>query len=625
MLELSTILAGFSDALTITNLVFVLCGVLIGQFVGAMPGIGPVMTLAIVIPFTFVLDPLPAIGLLVGINKGGLIGGAIPAILINTPGTPDAAATALDGYPLSKQGKPLKAMKMALYSSVTGDTFSDIVLITISAPLAVIALKMGPVEIFALMVFAFAMISGLIGSSVLKGIIATALGLLVSTVGLDPIHSTPRMLFGNFDLYDGFPIAPVAIGTLAVSTIIARLAAMSGKPRAAVVIPKDLTDDQKRISWAEYWSCRLTLLRGALIGTSIGAIPGMGSTAAAFMSYAWTKQSAADPDTFGKGDIRGIAASESANSSVAGADFIPLLTLGLPGSASAALMISAFLIQGIQPGPLLFEQQGRLIYGLFGAMIIANVCNLICGLFGLRLWARLITAPESIIYSTALTLCIVGVYLSTGGVFGVLVMLGFALLGLVMNALSYPVVVFIIAFFLGPRFELSLGQTATTLRGDVSNIIHHPVAIILFAMSLFIIYWMSIGKSLHQKNLTIKDHRMATSNKPARALPFSKTRRIGPTVYLSGEIGFAEDRSIPEGIEAQTRNCLSRIAATLESEGLTLASVVSCTCYLTDVADAPAFNKTYAEFFADPLPVRTTVLSGLVIDAKVEITVIAEA
>jgi putative tricarboxylic transport membrane protein len=493
-MDLATIIAGLMDALTPTNLMFVFAGVFIGQFVGAMPGIGPVMVMAIAIPFTFALNPLPAIGFLVGVNKGGLVGGAIPAILLNTPGTPDAAATALDGYPLTKQGKPLKAMKMALYSSVTGDTFSDLVLITLAAPLAILALQLGPVEIFALMILAFSLISGLIGASVTRGIIATAFGLLIATVGLDPEHSTPRFLFGMFQLYDGFPIASVAIGSLAVSEIILRIARMRGSVLPAVVFPKDATKDQTSVSFAEYWACRFVLLRGAIIGTFIGAVPGMGSTAAAFMSYASTRQAAKDPSTFGKGDLRGIAASESANSAVAGADFIPLLTLGLPGSASAAIMISAFLIQGLQPGPLLFEQQGQLVYGIFGAMIMANVCNLLCGLLSLRLWSKLITAPESVVFSIALVLCVTGVYLATGGAFGVFVMILFAAIGVIMTVLRYPLVVFIIAFFLGPRFELSLGQTATILRGDVFNLVNHPVAVLLLAMSAFSIYWLGVKK-----------------------------------------------------------------------------------------------------------------------------------
>jgi putative tricarboxylic transport membrane protein len=236
MVDFSTILAGFGDAFTLWNLSFVLFGVVVGQFVGAVPGIGPVMAMAIAIPFTFGLDTLPAIAFLVGVNKGGLVGGAIPAVLMNTPGTPDAAATALDGYPLAKKGKPLKATKMALFSSVTGDTFSDVVLITVSAPLAVLALRMGPVEVFALMIFAFSILSGLIGQSLVKGVIAAALGLLAASIGADPEHYTPRLIFGYYEVYDGLPLASVAIGMLAISEIIRRLSQMRGHVQPAIII-----------------------------------------------------------------------------------------------------------------------------------------------------------------------------------------------------------------------------------------------------------------------------------------------------------------------------------------------------------------------------------------------------
>ncbi len=492
MTDPGTLLLGISDAFTLTNLLFVLAGIVTGQVVGAIPGIGPVMAMAIAIPFTFVLNPLAAIAFLVGINKGGLVGGAIPAILINVPGTPDAAATALDGYPLARQGKPQKAMKMALYSSVTGDTFSDVVLITVSAPLAIVALKMGPVEIFALMVFAFSIIAGLIGSSLPKGIAAGALGLLCATVGLDPEHSTPRLIFGHFELYDGFPLVAVAIGMLAVSEILRRLAVISRQGLPVIHLPEEQPREDRRVGWREYWSCRYTLLRGGCIGTVLGAIPGVGSTAAAFISYAATRHASREPDQFGKGTLHGIAATESANSSVVGANLIPLLTLGIPGSVSAALLISAFMIQGIQPGPLLFEEQGRLIYGLFGAMIMANITNLAVGLIGLRLWTRVVRAPEASIFSAALLLCIVGVYLSTGTLFVVLVMFCFALLGIVMQAFGYSTVIFIIAFFLGQRFELSLSQTLVILDGNPAALVNHPVALLLLTFAFGVIAWYGV-------------------------------------------------------------------------------------------------------------------------------------
>jgi putative tricarboxylic transport membrane protein len=447
------------------------------------------MAMAIAIPFTFGLDPLPAIAFLVGVNKGGLVGGALPAILINTPGTPDAAATAMDGHPMAQQGKPLKATKMALFSSVTGDTFSDIVLITVSAPLAILALRMGPIEVLALMVFAFSVLSGLIGDSLVKGIISAALGLLLACIGSDPENYTPRLIFGYFELYDGLPLVSVAIGMLAVSEILRRLSENRGAMRPAIDLGTAGDPADRRVSWTEYWSCRYTLLRGAVIGTLLGALPGIGSTAAAFMSYAMTKAGSRAPQSFGKGNIHGIAASESANSAVMGANLIPLLTLGIPGSVGAALIISAFMIHGIQPGPLLFQNQGRLIYGLFGAMIMANFVNLWIGQLGLRFWVKVISAPESVIFSSALLLCIVGVAMSSGGLFGVAVMLVFAGLGFLLSSFGYSLVILIIAFFLGPRFEISLAQSLALTGGDLTQIYRSPVAVMLLALSVASIVW----------------------------------------------------------------------------------------------------------------------------------------
>ena len=251
MFDTATILAGLGDVFQLMTLLYVLAGVIMGQFVGAVPGIGPVMATAIAIPFTFGMDPLAGIGFLVGINKGGLVGGAIPAVLINTPGTPDAAATALDGYPMAQQGKPLKATKMALYSSVTGDTFSDIVLITVSAPLAILTLRMGPVEVMGLMLLAFAVIASLMGASIARGLAAAALGLLAAMVGTDPEHATPRFIFGNFEVYDGLPLAAVAIGMLAISELLFRLARTRSAQAATVRIPRDQPSEDRRVSFAD--------------------------------------------------------------------------------------------------------------------------------------------------------------------------------------------------------------------------------------------------------------------------------------------------------------------------------------------------------------------------------------
>lgn len=492
MIDFNIILAGLNDALTLYNMVFVLFGVVLGQLVGALPGIGPVMAMAIAIPFTFTLNPLTAIAFLVGVNKGGLVGGAIPAVLINTPGTPDAAATTLDGFPLTQKGMPEKATKMALYSSVTGDAFSDIVLFTVSPLIATVALKMGPMEIFALMVFAFSVIAGLVGDSMPKGIASAAFGLFCATVGLDPENSTPRFIFGYFELYDGLPLVSVALGMLAVPEIFRRLSQIRGQISSAVEFPKSQKKADRRISWAEYWSCRYTILRGSIIGTLMGAIPGLDSSAAAFMTYATTKQVAKDPDSFGKGNIHGIAAAESANSSVSGANLIPMLTLGIPGNIAAALIITALMIHGVQPGPLLFREQGQLIYGLFGALMMANVLNLLSGLVGLRMWSRVIRSPESFIFPSALVLCIVGVYMATGGLLGVVIMIFFTFISYFMHAFGYSAIVFVIGFFLGERFELTLSQSLNLIDGEPRILLHHPIALVLFGLSIGSVYWFTI-------------------------------------------------------------------------------------------------------------------------------------
>ena len=294
MIDFNIVLAGLADAFTLYNMLFVLFGVILGQLVGALPGTGPVMAMAIAIPFTFTLNPLTAIAFLVGVNKGGLVGGAIPAILINTPGTPDAAATTLDGFPMTQKGKPEKATKMALYSSISGDAFSDIVLFTVSPLIAAVALKLGPMEIFALMVFAFSVIAGLVGDSMAKGIASAALGLFCATVGLDPENSSPRFIFGFFELYEGLPLVAVALGMLAVPEIFRRLSQIRGVISSAVKVPKTQKKEDRRVSWAEYWACRYTILRGSVIGTIMGAIPGLDSSAAAFMTYATTKQTSKD-------------------------------------------------------------------------------------------------------------------------------------------------------------------------------------------------------------------------------------------------------------------------------------------------------------------------------------------
>jgi len=486
MADFSLLLAGFADVFTLTNMMFILGGVALGQIVGAIPGLSIIMALAIAVPLTYGLDTLAAIAFLISVNKGGTIGGAVPAILLNVPGSAESAATTMDGHPMAKNGKPMKAMKYALYHSVSGDLASDIVLILLAAPLAIVALNMGPVEITALMILAFTVISGLVGDSMIKGLISAAFGILIATIGLDPGMATPRFTFGILELYDGVPLTAVSIGALAMSGVLVGLIGMraSGKMQQSAISIKGRSREESVVTCTEFWANRFVAMRAFVIGTIIGAIPGLGSTTAGFLSYSVNKQAAKDPESFGKGDPRGIAASETANSAVVGANLIPLLTLGIPGNIAAALLVSAFIIHGIQPGPLLFEQQAQLVYGMFGAMLVANFCNLGVGQFGMRFWAMVVSAPGTVIYPAALLLCFAGSFVITGATFGVFVMITAAIFGYLMRACGYSIVAFIVAFLLTPQLESAVVRARLITNDDPMELFSHPIALILIAMSI---------------------------------------------------------------------------------------------------------------------------------------------
>lgn len=492
--DLATILAGFGDVFTLYNIGFVVLGVLIGIVVGAIPGLNGPMAIAIAVPISFYLTPLAGIAFLIGINKGSTVGGAIPAVLLNTPGTPEAAVTAMDGHPLAKQGKPLKAMKMALYSSVTGDTFSDIVLITVAAPLAYVALQLGPTEMVAVVFFSLTIITGVVGDSMVKGMIAAFVGILLATVGDEAESGTTRLTFGILELEDGIPIIAVGMGVLVMGEILVGMERARGTGERA--LPLDTTGDpaNRRVSLTEYASCKRTLARSAVIGTAIGAIPGIGSSVASLIGYTAARRASREPEQFGKGKLEGIAAAEAANSAVVGANLIPLLTLGIPGNVAAAFLIGAFIVHDVQPGPLVFEEQGRLIYGIFGAMIVANLSNLVIGNIGLRVFALTARVPKNIVYPVVVLLSISGAYLGGDGMFTVLLMLIFSVLGYLMRKLAFPVLAFIIAFVLGRVFELPLRQTLILSDGDPAFLLDRPIAIAFILLGLIVIWRFGVAK-----------------------------------------------------------------------------------------------------------------------------------
>ena len=501
---MNDLLLGIGDALNFYNMMFVALGVFTGIIVGAIPGLNGPMAIALALPVTFYLSPLGGIAYLIGIMKGGTFGGSVSGILLNTPGSPEAAATAYDGYPLAQQGKGLKAMKMALYASVFGDTFSDIVLFAVAAPVAVLSLKMGPPEMSSVLIFSLTIIAGLSGKSLIRGIIAAVLGGVVGTIGLDPESALPRLTFGFVDLSDGVQLIPMTIGLLALSEILIQIEAQvlgrAGVAKRINPFGKDIPHDHKVVTWAEWRDSFKTIMRSSLIGTGIGALPGVGAVVAGFLGYAVAKRASKTPEEFGTGKLEGIAAVEAANSAVSGANLIPLLAIGVPGSLTAAVLIGAFLVHGVQPGPLIFQDHARLIYGIFAAMALGNLFNLVIGQFGLRLFAYIVSFPNRVIYPIVILLCIAGAYAGANSMFDVAIALIFAVAGYFMRKLDFSFAAFIIGFALTPQTELFVRQTVILYADRPFELFtNHPIVLFFLALTVYSIvrivrYQRSVGR-----------------------------------------------------------------------------------------------------------------------------------
>ena len=490
---LEFLIPGLIDSIQPTNLMFVLVGVTVGMTAGAIPGVNGPMAIALCIPLSYYMSPVSAIGFLVGLNKGAFFGGSISGILLNTPGTPEAAATTWDGYPLARQGKGEKALLMALYGSVSGDAFSTMVLILVAAPLASVALYMGPPEIFALICLAMTIIAGLGSESLARGLMAAALGILVGTVGTEPVSALPRLAFGMFQLERGISLIPIGIGMLAFSEIIIQLERHIKQGGVAHTLSFSSKPEDCRVSWAEYRSCIKTLLRSSITGTAVGAMPGLGAPVASFFAYDQAKKKSKNPEEFGKGKLEGIAASESANSAVVGASLIPLFTLGIPGNMAAALLIGAFVIHGMIPGPLMFEENAQFIYSIYGSLIIANIFLLVVGRVGLKVFCKVVQTPPAILYPVIIFTCIMGSYLAQYNVFDVKLMLFFAFIAYFMKKLGYSHICFIIGFILAPIWETALQQVIISSELNPYMFLHRPVAIILLLITFYVVIRTIIG------------------------------------------------------------------------------------------------------------------------------------
>ncbi len=481
---IENLIIGLGIIWTWEHLLAIVVGSVLGLVVGCIPGLTATMAVALILPLTFDLDFVTSIMLLVGAYKGGIFGGSITAILLNTPGTPASAATALDGYTLTKQGKGVKALKMAKYSSCLADFFSDLLLIAVAAPLAAIALRFGPPEIAMLILFSLTIIAGVAGKSIIKGLISGALGLLLATVGLDPILTVRRFVFDQPDLDSGLSLIPVLIGLFALSEVFLQLGRKSRSQADAFAIIHSKDPADNRVSWSEFKRSIKTILRGTGIGAGIGIIPGIGTGIASFMSYGQARRASKDPDKFGRGSLEGIAASESGNSAVVGATFIPLLTLGIPGDIITAVIMGAFLIQGFIPGPLLFKDHASIIYAIFIGFIICDIVYFILGSLFMKYAAYLSKVPRKTLFPIVFVFCVVGSYAIHHSVFDIGIVMVFGILGYYMQRFGFATAPLLIAFILSPIGETAVRQSLLMSSGSPLIFLTRPIALGFFLLTV---------------------------------------------------------------------------------------------------------------------------------------------
>lgn len=476
------------------NVLLLALGVFIGTFVGAVPGMTTPMAVALTLPFTFTLSPVSGILLLLGVYKGGIYGGSITAILINAPGTPAASCTVLDGYPLARRGEARRALDVALYASCIADFMSNLALILCAGFLASLALAFGSPEVFTLILFSLTIIASVSGDQLLKGLGSAAFGLILAIVGLDLVYGTNRFIFGEVELMSGLNFIPVLIGLFALPEIIAFYGrvevAREHNPLAGR--GAGLDDLRKTLK---------TIIRGSAIGVILGAIPGIGGAPAAFLSYSEAKRTSKNGDNFGNGEIEGVAAAESGNNGTAGATLIPLLALGIPGDITTAIILGAFMIHGLRPGPLLFQDNLSLIYALFIGIMLSSLYLFAIGKFSIRLISRIADIPHRILFPIVLTLCVFGAYAVNNTVFDIGVMFVMGLFGFMMLKLKIPAAPFLIAFILGPMLEDNFRQSLLMSRGSWSIFFSSPICWFFWLLIVvFVFVLMRRGLSIKLAN-----------------------------------------------------------------------------------------------------------------------------
>ncbi|WP_129787018.1 tripartite tricarboxylate transporter permease [Promicromonospora panici] len=477
---LDNLVLGFQTALTVENLLWCFLGVLLGTVIGLLPGLGSTTGVAVLLPLTFTLEPVTALIMLAGIYYGAQYGGTITSVLLSTPGEAASVVTTLDGYQMAKQGRAGAALAIAAIGSFIAAIISLALLMALAPPLATLALRFGPVENLAMMILGLVIVVSFQGGAFVRGALMAIVGLLLSTVGVATGSGEARFTFGSVDLLSGIPFVEVMIGLFALGEVFHQLRTGAEKPIRARF--RDMMISRKEIAQS-----MPAIFRGSGIGFLLGMLPGAGSTLASFMSYGIERRVSRNRAGFGSGAIEGVASPESANNAAANANFVPTLALGIPGGATTAVLLGAFTIYGLQPGPLLFEQQPELVWGLLASFFIGNVLLLVLNLPLAPVFAQMLRLPYGYLYPLIILTSCVGAYSVSNNMFSVWVVLVFGVIGFVMKELNLPMAPLVLGLVLGPLFEKALVQTSAVGNGDLGIVFTHPIAVGILAFALALV------------------------------------------------------------------------------------------------------------------------------------------
>jgi putative tricarboxylic transport membrane protein len=503
MEALHQLLGGFATALSPVNLAYCFVGALMGTVIGVLPGIGPISGVAMLIPITFGMNPTTAIIMMAGVYYGAMYGGSTTSILINTPGENSSVVTALDGYQMARKGQAGAALAVAAIGSFIAGTISVVLLMLMAPALSSVALRFGPPEYFALMVLGLTAVASLGEGNMVKALISMTLGLILSTIGIDLQTGTSRFTFHMAELLDGVEFLIPAIALFALAEV------YDSATRAEKTEERITVRDRLWLTRAQFRESLPPILRGSFLGFFLGVLPGAGATISSFMSYMVEKRLSKKPEEFGKGAIAGVAGPESANNAAAGGAMVPLLTLGLPGSGTTAVMLGALMMFGLKPGPLLIQENPAMFWGLIASMYIGNAMLLVLNLPLVGVFAKMLDLPKNVLLPMVLAFSFLGVWASSTSTFDVVLLAGFGLLGYFMRLLDFPAAPLLLSLVLGDLMEQAMRQSLTISSGNPLVFFQRPISLGLLIVSLLSVSYPILRGVWQRRHAPVSEERKA--------------------------------------------------------------------------------------------------------------------